>query len=117
MRKMALLCSVAGGTLALVPTAFAATVANPICTDNTALYDPGNGQDIVVPQGYTVSLFKSGLNFPTGIAFRKIKQSDGSNDQGWPGDNDQGNGGSQFEVYVLESGHGLLLRRHRRTGR
>jgi len=87
MRKMALLCSVAGGTLALVATASAATVANPICTDNTALYDPGNGQDIVVPAGYTVSLFKSGLNFPTGIAFLR--------------------GGDGFEVYVLESGHGL----------
>ena len=57
MRKMALLCSVAGGALALVPAAFATkptapTVVNPICTDNTALYDSGNGQDIVVPKGY-----------------------------------------------------------------
>jgi hypothetical protein len=69
-------------------TVLAHTVANPICPDNTAQFDPGNGQDIVVPPGYSVSVFKSGLNFPTGIAFRA--------------DN---NGG--FEVYVLESGHGL----------
>ena len=46
MRKMALLCSVAGCTLTFVPAASAATVANPLCTDNTALYNPGNGQDI-----------------------------------------------------------------------
>jgi hypothetical protein len=67
--------------------ASATTVANPICTDNTALFDPGNGEDIVVPSGYQVSVFKSGLNFPTGIAFR--------------GDS------KNFEVYVLESGHGV----------
>jgi hypothetical protein len=53
----------------------------------TALFDPGNGEDIVVPQGYPVSVFKSGLNFPIGIAFR----GDAKN----------------FEVHVLESGHGL----------
>ena len=58
-------------------------VANPICTNNTAQFDPGNGQDIVLPPGYSVSVFKSGLNFPTGIAFRLTS-----------------NGG--FEVYVLE---------------
>ncbi len=83
MSKTALLGSVAGGLLLAVPTAFAATVANPICPDNTALFNPGNGEDIVVPPGYSVSVFKAGLNFPTGIAFRKTD-----------------NGG--FEVYVLE---------------
>jgi len=83
-----LLASAATFGLALTPTAFAATtVANPQCTDNTALFDPGNGQDIVVPAGYTASVFKAGLNFPTGIAFKGNKNS--------------------FEVYVLESGHGL----------
>jgi hypothetical protein len=76
--------------LLAAPTAFAnTTVANPTCPDNTALFDPGNGQDIVVPPGYTVSVFKAGLNFPTGIAFRKSEKGGG------------------FEVYVLESGHGL----------
>jgi hypothetical protein len=73
--------------LALPAVAQAATVANPICPDNTALFNPDNGQDIVVPAGFRVSVFVSGLNAPTGIAFRGNSQS--------------------FEVYVLESGHGL----------
>jgi hypothetical protein len=71
-----------------LPTAYATTVTNPICPDNTAFFGPGNGEDIVVPPGYSVSVFKSGLNFPTGIAFRTT-------------------GYGKFEVYVLESGHGL----------
>jgi hypothetical protein len=70
----------------------AATVANPNpdCGGNTAGFNPGNGQGIVVPPGFNVSVFKSGLNMPTGLAFRKI--------------------GGKFEVYVLESGHGLPSR-------
>lgn len=67
--------------------AAAATIANPLCPNNTALFNPDNGQGIAVPPGFKVSVFKSGLNFPTGIAFRGNKQ--------------------HFEVYVLESGHGL----------
>jgi glucose/arabinose dehydrogenase len=73
--------------LALPTVAEAATVANPICSDNTALFNPDNGNDIVVPTGFKVSVFVSGLNAPTGIAFKGNAQS--------------------FEVYVLESGHGL----------
>ncbi len=88
MSRTALLGSAAGWLLSAVPAGFAATVANPICPNNTALFNPGNGEDIVVPPGYSVSVFKAGLNFPTGIAFRK---------------DDKGG----FEVYVLESGHGL----------
>ena len=115
MKKLALLCSVAGCTFAVMPATFAATpptVANPICTDNTAFFDPGNGQNIVVPSGYTVSVFKSGLNFPTGIAFRRARQGD----QSEHGDNsDRFDDGSSktndgFEVFVLESGHGLPSR-------
>ena len=88
MSRATLLASVATCALLFGPQALAAsTVANPICPDNTALFDPGNGEDIVVPQGYEMSVFKSGLNFPTGIAFRGDKQN--------------------FEVYVLELGHGL----------
>jgi hypothetical protein len=88
MYKATLLASAATCALLCAPQASAAnTVANPLCPDNTALFDPGNGEDIVVPQGYQVSVFKSGLNFPTGIAFR--------------GDS------HHFEVYVLESGHGI----------
>src|SRR5258708_32022653 len=70
--------------------AAAETVANPICTNNTASFNPGNGQDIVVPSGFKVSVFAKALNFPTGIAFRGNQ--------------------NRFEVFVLESGHGLPSR-------
>lgn len=73
--------------VALPGIASGAIVANPLCPDNTAIFEPDSGKDIVVPPGYTVSVFKAGLNFPTGIAFRGNQQN--------------------FEVYVLESGHGL----------
>ncbi len=78
--------------LFLLPPAFvaAATAVNPICTNNTASFNPGNGQDIVVRSGFKVSVFATGLNFPTGIAFRGNQNS--------------------FEVFVLESGHGLPSR-------
>ena len=88
-RKGRLLSYVSAGVLAsMAPVAAqAAVLANPICPNNTAQFDPGSGQGIVVPPGFKVSVFKSGLNFPTGIAFRRA--------------------GAGFEVYVLESGHGL----------
>src|SRR6516165_8030808 len=93
-RKARLLGYVSASVLtAMVPVATqAAVVSNPIagCGGNTALFDPGNGQDIVVPAGFSVSRFATGLNFPTGIAFRSA--------------------GAGFEVYVLESGHGLPSR-------
>ena len=90
-RNVRLLGYVAGLLASTVPVAAqAATLSNPICTDNAAQFDPGSGQDIVVPPGFKVSVFKSGLNFPTGIAFRRA--------------------GAGFEVYVLESGHGLPSR-------
>src|SRR6266567_3809914 len=72
---------------ALPTAAYADTVANPLCPDNTALFNPDSGQDINVPAGFKVSVYAKGLNFPTGLAFR-------------------GNG-QRFEIYVLESGHGL----------
>jgi hypothetical protein len=80
------LCTV-GAALALPGTASAATVANPLCPAETAIYAPGNGGDIVVPPGFQVSVFAKGLNAPTGIAFQGNK--------------------NRFQVYVLESGHGL----------
>src|ERR1700730_17382444 len=70
--------------------AMAATVANPLCSAETAFFDPGNGGDIRVPDGFTVSVFAKGLNMPTGIAFL-------------------GNS-NNFQVYVLEAGHGLPSR-------
>ena len=65
----------------------AAVRANAACPVEQVLYDPGNGEDIVVPEGYRVSVFAKDLNFPTGIAFR--------------GD------ARRFEVLVVESGTGL----------
>ena len=49
---------------------FAATVANPLCPQNTAFFNPDHGQDINLPSGFKISVFASGLNAPTGIAFR-----------------------------------------------
>jgi hypothetical protein len=103
MRKLMLLCSVAACSLAGAHVALSATVTNPICPDNTALYDPGHGQDIVVPPGYTVSAFATGLNFPTGIAFRRTDGGKSSD----PAVDNYGKPLGAFEVYVLESGHGL----------
>jgi hypothetical protein len=77
--------------LALPAVAQAATVTNPTplpqCADNTAFFDPTLPPSIDLPPGFKASVFVSGLNAPTGIAFL-------------------GDAGS-FQVYVLESGHGL----------
>src|SRR5947209_6460583 len=78
------------GILASSPSAHAQTAANPLCPGEDVFFNPGNGQDIVVPSGFTLSAFVKGLNFPTAVAFR-------------------GNA-RRFEVYVLESGHGLPSR-------
>src|SRR5438270_614333 len=77
--------------LALPATTEAAIVANPTpspqCGANTAFFNPTLPPNIVLPPGFTASVFASGLNMPTGIAFR----GDASN----------------FEIYVLESEHGI----------
>jgi glucose/arabinose dehydrogenase len=70
--------------------AVAGTVANPICPTETVQFNAKTGSDIMLPAGFNVSVFASGLNFPTGIAFLR-----------------HGNG---FDVFVLESGHGLPSR-------
>ena len=74
--------------------ALADVVSNPTplpgCSANTAFYSPGNGEDIVVPAGFKVSVFAKDLNFPVGIAFKGNQNN--------------------FQVYVLESGHGLPSR-------
>ena len=85
--RLRALASAMAPLFALPTATLAVTVSNPICPDNQAEFNPDNGKDIVVPAGYQVSVFASGLNFPTGIAFK-----------GNP---------TNFEVYVLESGHGL----------
>jgi glucose/arabinose dehydrogenase len=65
-------------------------VKNPLCPVETAIFAPDQGKDIVVPKGFKVSVFASGLNAPTGIAFLGNKNN--------------------FQVFVLESGHGLPSR-------
>src|SRR2546425_7082247 len=68
----------------------AATVANPLCSAETVSFNPSNGEDIVVPSGFKVSVFVKGLNAPTAVAFRGTAK--------------------KFDVFVLESGHGLPSR-------
>ena len=74
-----------------LPTVANNVVANPStspqCMDNTANFNPTLPPSIVLPPGFTASVFASGLNMPTGIAFL-------------------GNS-SSFQVLVLESGHGI----------
>ncbi len=83
-------CTVAP-LLALPSMAGAQTVSNPStapdCMNNTAFFNPTLPPSINLPSGFTASVFAAGLNAPTGIAFL-------------------GNS-SSFQVYVLESGHGL----------
>ncbi len=76
--------------LVLALPTLATAAGNPLCPGEDVFFDPGHGQNIVVPPGFEVSVFKSGLNFPTAVAFR--------------GD------ARRFEVFVLESGHGLPSR-------
>ena len=83
------LVTVALALLLTQPT-FVAAAGNPLCPGEDVFFNPGNGEDIVVPAGFKVSVFKSGLNFPTAVAFRGNSR--------------------RFEVFVLESGHGLPSR-------
>jgi hypothetical protein len=77
--------------LALPTVTEAQTVSNPStapdCMHNTAFFNPKLSPSINLPPGFTASVFVAGLNAPTGIAFL-------------------GNS-SSFQVYVLESGHGI----------
>ena len=72
-------------------TAFA-QANNPVrgCERETVFFNPGNGEDIVLPRGYKVEVFAKGLNFPTDVAFLGSK--------------------GNFSVLVLESGTGLPSR-------
>src|SRR5262245_3509290 len=75
---------------ALAPAAALADAFNPVCPNERAFFNPGNGEDIVVPNGYRVEVFSSGLNFPTDVVFLGSKNN--------------------FQVLVLESGTGLPSR-------
>jgi hypothetical protein len=67
--------------------AVAQTAGNAACPGEGVFFNPGHGEDILVPPGYQVEVFASGLNFPAGIAFKGDKH--------------------RFEAYVTESGTGL----------
>ena len=87
-RLLMLTTLLAAFLLVHVPLAAAVTTAtNPICPAEEVFYNPGNGEDIIVPAGYKVEVFARDLNFPTGIAFRGNRNT--------------------FQVFVLESGTGL----------
>src|SRR5215467_1318503 len=78
------------GVAAFSVTAVSADLSNPVCPTETVHFNPGNGEDIVVPQGYKVEVFAKGLNFPTDVVFLGNKNN--------------------FQVLVLESGTGLPSR-------
>ena len=73
--------------IGIAPSVALADVSSPVCPKETVFFDPGNGQDIVLPKGFKIEVFAKGLNFPTDVAFL--------------GDKDK------FRVVVLESGTGL----------
>lgn len=75
------------GMAAVPVAAWAQTKANPVCPNETAHYNPGNGEDIIVPRGFKVEVFARDLNMPTDIAFVGNKD--------------------RFKAIVLESGTGL----------
>ena len=93
---------VLGAAVALALSSFAipgivlAQGVNKNCPEESVYYNPSNGEDIIVPKGFKVEPFITGLNFPTDIAF-------------------VGNKGN-FKVYVLESGTGLPGKCNNRVG-
>ena len=90
-RPLILTAALAVASFLMSPfAAQAQIVKNPLCPIETAIFAPDQGKDITVPKGFTVSVFASGLNAPTGIAFLGNK--------------------NKFQVFVLESGHGLPSR-------
>ncbi len=68
--KTALAAALVLAGIAVAPVAALADASNPVCPAETVFFDPGHGQDIVVPSGFEVSVFAKGLNFPTAVAFR-----------------------------------------------
>jgi glucose/arabinose dehydrogenase len=73
--------------IAIIPAAVLAQATNPICPEEAVFYNPGDGEDIVVPRGFKVEVFAKGLNFPTDIEFVGTARD--------------------FKAFVLESGTGL----------
>src|SRR3954447_14809413 len=77
--------------MAAVPVAgWAQTKSNPVCQNESAHYNPGNGEDIAAPKRFTVEVFARDLNMPTDTAFVGNR--------------------ARVRVAVLESGTGLPSR-------
>ena len=72
------------------PFAAYADKSNPVCPVESVFYDPGQGQDIVLAEGYKIEVFAKDLNFPTDVVFLGNRKN--------------------FKVFVLESGTGLPSR-------
>jgi glucose/arabinose dehydrogenase len=89
-RVWLLVSIVLAGVVVGSSAASAAMAGNAACPGEEVFFDPGNGEDIIVPEGYKVEVFVKGLNFPTAIAFAGNQ--------------------NQFRVFVLESGRGLPSR-------
>src|SRR2546430_13480033 len=51
------------------------TLFRSLCSGEDVAFNPGNGEDIVVPPGFKVSVFVTGLNAPTAVAFRGDRKS------------------------------------------
>jgi hypothetical protein len=71
-------------------TAAPVIVGNAACHGEEVFFDPGNGEDIIVREGYRVEVFAKGLNFRRQSPSPRTK--------------------NQFRVFVLESGRGLPSR-------
>jgi hypothetical protein len=79
---------------------------NATCPGEDVFFNPGSGEDIVVPPGYKVEVFASGLNFPAGIAFRRGGEKQHMDEHGHMSPSHE-HKGSRFEVFVTESGTSL----------
>src|SRR3989442_1078154 len=55
--------------LVLTSPASSQLAGNAACPGEDVFYNPDNGQDIIVPNGYKVDVFVKNLNMPTDIAF------------------------------------------------
>src|SRR5262245_12452394 len=87
LKLSAIAAALALAGIGIAPSVAFADVANPVCPKETVFFNPGNGEDIVLPRGFKIEVFPKGLNFPTDIAFLGDKHN--------------------FRVFVLESGTGL----------
>ena len=66
----------------------AGTRGNAACPGEDVPFDPGAGEDVVLPRGYRIDVFAQNLDFPTGLTFTRTGRGD-------------------FQVLVIESGTGL----------